>query len=310
MIEERLANLTGESSDQENIRAAIYARTSSLKQRFGHSLDEQVQLCGERAQLLGWNVAFVFRDEAESGKDTERPMFQAMRREVSQERFEVLIVWKLDRLSRSLLHAVQIESELQKNDVALYSVTEQIDTTTSAGRFNFRNLASAAEFERDMIKERSQMGLKARISEGRWPNRDPPLGYELSEDDSLEVKPDDASLVRRICTRYLEIRSMPQVAHELNEQGISTRKKNKWTARAVRDILTNEVYIGKYSAAGIDKQSENYRIISDEMFHQITQTRHRFQTKGASRQPMESERREQSVERVLDQYRSYLSAAT
>ena len=75
-----------------------------------------------------------------------------MTHEAGQGRFDVLIVWKFDRFSRTLLHAVQIEAKFQKNEVALYSVTEQSDTTTSAGRFNFRNLASAAEFKRDMIK--------------------------------------------------------------------------------------------------------------------------------------------------------------
>jgi len=163
-----------EDDDSEPLRAAVYSRTSSNSQAHGYSLDEQVNRAVDRCQSLGWEVSFVYRDEAESGKDTDRPMFQTMLETAKKQAFDVIMFWKLDRFSRSLMHAVQLEEELREHEVYLYSVTEQIDTTSATGRFNFRNLASAAEFERDMIKQRTRIGLNGMAQERKWPNNTPP----------------------------------------------------------------------------------------------------------------------------------------
>ena len=129
-----------EHDDAEQLRAAVYARTSSPNQGYGYSLDEQVTRCLQRCRSLGWDVQFIFRDEAESGKDTDRPMFRTMLSAAEKRVVDVIIFWKLDRFSRSLQHAVKLESELRQHGVSLYSVTEQIDTTSATGRFNFRNM--------------------------------------------------------------------------------------------------------------------------------------------------------------------------
>lgn len=146
-----------QGDDSEPERAAIYARTSSVNQRFGYSLNEQVRQCWERCEMLDWDVTYVFRDGAESGKDTDRPMFQTLLAKAEAARFDVVVFWRLDRLSRSIMHAVQIEKQLRDLDIALHSITEQLDTTTAAGRFNFRNIANAAEFEHDLIKQRTRI---------------------------------------------------------------------------------------------------------------------------------------------------------
>lgn len=248
--------LHGEVAEDEDTRAAIYARTSSINQRFGYSIDEQVRQCIERCQYLQWDVVYVFRDKAESGKDTERPMFQTMMRKAEDGGFDVLVFWKLDRFSRSLLHAVQLEAELRDKGVGLHSVTEQLDTTTSAGRFNFRNIASAAEFERDMNKERSQMGLKALALERRWPNGHPPLGYEKASDGTLVVLDHEAELVNRIFRDYTEVKSMPQLADDLNSENIQTKRNKTWTAKSIGNILKNKLYIGHYSVSDIEEYVE------------------------------------------------------
>lgn len=104
--------------------AAVYARTSSASQQYGYSLDEQVRQCMDRCEMLDWPVEFVFRDEAISGKDTDRPMYQEMLTRAEEGAFDVLVFWKLDRLSRSILHTVQLESDFSDWGVALHSVTE------------------------------------------------------------------------------------------------------------------------------------------------------------------------------------------
>jgi site-specific DNA recombinase len=249
---------------------------------------------------------YVFQDQFRSGKDLDRPEFQELMNRAKLRLYDVAVFWKLDRFSRSLQHAVQIEEELRDSDVALYSLTEQIDTTTAAGRFNFRNLASAAEFEREMIGERSRMGLTALAMEGRWPNRSPPLGYDLAEDGRLAVNDIEAELVRNIFEEYLFEKSMPQVAQGLNRENIPTKRRKRWCARAVGDVLRNKVYIGEYSVAGISKTIPQYRIVDDSVFEQVTAVRTRFQTGRNKRPSMPAQRRGDHITEVIEQYRSFV----
>lgn len=299
--------LLSPAAPQTDTRTAVYARTSSMNQKFGYSIDEQVRQCIERCELMGWETAYLFKDEAESGKDTDRPMFQQMMQAAKGRRFDVVVFWKLDRFSRSLLHAVELEAELREHGVALHSVTEQIDTTTSAGRFNFRNIASAAEFERDMISERTQMGLKALALEKRWPNDRPPVGYRKDADGRLDIHSEEAELVKGVFSQYLDLKSMPQLAHELNDSGQTTKEIRKWTPRAVRDVLTNELYTGLYSVADVTEYVPEYQIISKEQFEQVTKVRHRFKSINDSRRSsMPQNRKTRLVDSVIDEYRSYL----
>jgi site-specific DNA recombinase len=295
------------TSELEDVRAAIYVRTSSTSQRFGHSIDEQVRQCLQRCQHRNWDVVYVFRDEAESGKDGDRPMFQEMMHKARSGCFTVVVFWKLDRFSRSLLHAVQLEAELRDENVALHSVTEQIDTTTSAGRFNFRNIASAAEFERDMIRDRSQMGMKGLALNGQWPNDQPPLGYQRAEDGTLEIDESEADLVREIFERYIEVKSMPQVADKLNQREITTKKGGEWTPRAIGDILGNELYVGTYEAADVSNHYEQYRIVDDELFTRANETRRRFRSDDQSRQkPMPEDQKRTAVDKMESMYSDFL----
>lgn len=292
----------------EQIDVAIYARTSSRNQRFGYSLNEQVRLCIEHCERLGWIVTFIYKDEAESGKDTDRPMFQRLLRAAEQGYFDVIMFWKLDRFSRSLMHAVQLETEFRKHEVGLYSVTEQIDTTSAAGRFNFRNIASAAEFKRDMIQQRTQMGLRALALDHKWPNDQPPLGYAKRTDDTLRLNETEAELVRNIFDLYLQERSMPAVAELLNSRETTTKAGNRWCARAVGDVLRNRIYIGEYEVGDVVETVPEYRIVSDEVFEQVTDVRHRFRGDQTKRDSMPASRKERVVDKILDTYDEYLQS--
>ena len=299
--------LTPRSDDDRAFKAAIYARTSSLNQKFGYSLDEQVRQCWERCKMLGWKVTRIFKDEAESGDDTDRPQFQRMMATARGGHFDVVVFWKLDRFSRSILHAVELERELRKYDIALHSVTEQLDTSTPSGRFNFRNIASAAEFEREHIKERSQMGFKALALQHAWPNRTPPFGYNKMEDSTLEINQEEAEIVHFMFERYCSLKSMPKVASELNNRGYETSGGNEWTARTVNKTLRNSIYCGRYSVAGVDDVVAEYRIVDEALFGDVTDIRHRF--RGGDRgsdPPMEVRRKRRYAEEVLSIYRDFL----
>lgn len=282
-----------------DLDAAIYARTSSNHQRFGYSIDEQVQRCWEQCDSSDWNVQYVFTDEAESGRNTDRPQFQKLLKRAKQGRIDVVVFWKLDRFCRSLSDLVKIEDQLSEFDVGLQSVTEYIDTTSPVGRFNFRNLASAAELESDLTSQRVKMGMHGLAKDHKWPNKYPPFGYRKTEADRLEAIPAEATWVQRIFRIYLEERSMPQVAFLLNEAGLSTKKANEWTRQAVNTVLSNEIYRGEYTLAGYEDQVAEYRIVSDELFSEVERVRYRFQ----SNTEMHPERKQSKAERLLDEYK-------
>ena len=299
-----------ENGEAEQLRAAVYARTSSQNQEYGYSLDAQVRRTVNRCESLGWEVSFVYRDGAESGKDTDRPMFKRMLSAAEKRVFDVIAFWKLDRFSRSLMHAVQLESDLREHDVSLYSVTEQIDTTSPTGRFNFRNIASAAEFERDMIRQRTQMGLNELASERKWPNDSPPLGYELDSEGKLTIVEEEKQLVVEIFDLYIEERSMPEVAMILNDRGIQTQNDGEWTARAVGDILRNRIYIGQYEVADVSEHVSEYQLINSDVFEQVEEIRHRFQRDETSKPSMSDPRKEQAIQRIREMYDEYRSATS
>jgi len=299
--------LTPREDDDQEFEAVIYARTSSLNQKFGYSLDEQVRQCWERCQMLGWKVTRIFKDEAESGDDTDRPQFQQMMALARGGRFDVVVFWKLDRFSRSILHAVELERELRRYDIALHSVTEQLDTSSPSGRFNFRNIASAAEFEREHIKQRSQMGFKALALQHGWPNKSPPLGYNRKGDGTLEIDSSEAEIVENVFETYRTLKSMPKVAAALNERGYQTTEGSAWTARAVNKILRNGLYCGRYSVAGVEDEVPEYRIVSEDLFDEVTTIRHRFQKDDHRPEPsMEERRKREYAEQILSTYRDFL----
>jgi len=149
-----------EKAQKKTSWAVIYARVSSSSQVNGYSLDEQVRICKDACRRMRWKVKYVFKENC-SGASVERPEFQRMLEKAWNGEFDVLVFWKLDRFARSLADVVNVEKELGECGVSLYGVTDNIDTTTPAGRFVFRTLASAAELERELIRERSKMGMRA-----------------------------------------------------------------------------------------------------------------------------------------------------
>lgn len=290
-------------SDERPIIAAIYARVSSNNQVFGYSLDEQIRLARERCELMGWKVRYIFKEDGESGSTLNRPKFQMLMKKAEQRAFDVLVFWKLDRFCRSLLDVVNVEKQLNEYGVSLHSITEQIDTTTSVGRFNFRNIASAAEWERDMIKERSRLGMRALALQHKWPNKIIPLGYDKGEDGHLKVNLAEAKLVQKIFRRYIKINSMPQVAFELNKKGIKTKRGKKWSKIYIKRVLDNELYLGKYEVTDVEAYIKECKIISKKLFKAAKELRFRYREEN---KPMPRNRKEAVVERIFNEYLSFL----
>ena len=292
-----------QTEDEEAIeRAAVYARTSSSSQRFGYSIGEQVDRCVRQCEQMEWTVTYVFTDEAESGRNTDRPKFQEMLDRARVGCFDVVVFWKLDRFCRSLVDLVKTEEQLNEWGVSLQSVTEYIDTTSPVGRFNFRNLASAAELESDLTSQRVRMGMHGLAKEHKWPNAMPPLGYEKTSDGKLRVLEDEASVVRTIFQLYLREKSMPRVAHLLDESGLRTKEGKAWHKQSVRKILVNEIYIGKYRVADFEDYVDEYRILTDELFTEVVETRYRYRHQKGR---MEKSRKKEKAKRILSEYREW-----
>lgn len=291
-----------EQEAEEGLQAAIYARTSSNSQRFGYSIDEQIRRCWDACENANWEVLFVFSDEAESGRNTERPKFQSMLDRAREGLFDVVVFWKLDRFCRSLVDLVKTEEELDELNVGLHSVTEFLDTTNPVGRFNFRNLASAAELESDLTSQRVKLGMYGLARERKWPNKQPPLGYQRSDDGRLCIDPTEAKLVKEIFELYVQERSMPQVAFRLNEQGESTKRSEDWCRQSIGKVLRNKLYIGHYQIADFEEVVEEYRILPDELFEEVSSVRHRFKH---SQMEMDESRKSSKTERIVESYKAH-----
>lgn len=301
-IPKREGPITQSGSEAESeLDAGIYARTSSTSQKSKYSIDEQINRCWEQCEAAGWSVEYVFFDKAESGRDIDRPQFQKMLEQAEAGRIDVVVFWKLDRFCRSLADLVRIEDKLRSWDVALQSVTEYIDTTSPVGRFNFRNLASAAELESDLTSQRVQIGMYGLAKDHKWPNDHPPLGYKKTSAGRLEVNGEEAGLVRWIFRIYLEERSMPQVAYLLNEKDLTTKKGERWCRQSVRTVLSNELYVGDYELADFNEYVKEYQIVSDNLFEAVVETRYRFQ--NASNE-MDPQRKKSKSEEILGHFKT------
>jgi site-specific DNA recombinase len=292
-------------SQTKVVRAAIYARISSPNQKNNYSIKEQITQCLNFIRHRQWMIKYIFFDE-ESGSTINRPKFQLMLEKAKQGCFDVIVFWKLDRFCRSLVDLVNIERLLRSYGVALSSVTEYVDTTTSVGRFNFRSIGSVAELERELIGERARLGLHALAKEGKWPNSHPPLGFCKKNNGKLALNQEE-NLVIKIFKMYLENPILPQVAFDLNKQGIRTKEGKRWNATGVRNILTNEIYSGKYQVAGVNHHIEEYRIISNDLFHQVRQTLRRYENRGSKRLPMPESRRNMEIDNVFNQFLTNLN---
>ena len=178
------------------------------------------------------------------------------------------------------------------------------------GRFNFRNLASVAELEREIIGERARLGMYALAREHRWPNKHPPTGYRAGEEGRLQVDPSGAKVVTFIFQQYLISKSMPHVAFVLGMNHVKPPRGGKsWTAASVRTVLMNRLYVGEYSVAGTSDHLEELRIVSVEEFALVRGHLGRDIARGSERPQMPPIRKASTLDRVWGRYEAFLKSA-
>lgn len=219
------------------MKAIIYTRVSTAGQAAdGVSLDAQQARAMAWATANGYEVAGLFSDAGISGKRTSnRPGLHAALAAACAERGSVLVVYALSRLARSTKDAISIADRLEKAGADLVSLTERIDTTSAAGKMVFRMLAVLAEFERDLVSERTKTALAHKASRGERVG-EVPYGYAVAE-DGITLVVDAAET--EICETLRELKasglSWREIAVELNARGVATKKGKAWTWQTARN---------------------------------------------------------------------------
>ncbi|MED4130741.1 recombinase family protein [Shouchella miscanthi] len=243
------------SNQQENDlsikKVAIYARVSTSEQaEEGYSIDEQLSVLRQWCESQSYTVYDEFTDRGISGKSMNRPALLRMLKEANH--FDMVIVWKMNRLARNILDILQMVKLLEDNQVDFRSFKENLETETPAGKLQFHMLAAISEFERDNIAENVKMGMSARAKEGAW-NGGRVLGYDSRSEfiptkkrkqTKLVVNEEEARTVRKIFHLYLDGHGYKSIANQLNKEGFKTKTGNSFSFNSVKTILENPIYVG------------------------------------------------------------------
>ena len=264
-------------------RAAIYTRkstTAGLDSNFT-SLQNQRERAEAFVASQGWTLdATPFDDGGFSGGNTDRPAFQQLLQRVESREFDVIVVYRLDRISRSLADFVNIHNFLERHGVALVSVTESINTTTAHGRMMVNVLLSFAQYERELAAERTKHTVQGARRRGRWTGGRPPLGLD-AVDGRLVVNRDEAKIVKAIFELYVESPSLVAVVQELNRrawrQKSWTAKNGRecgggaWNKSSLRTLLTNVLFIGRQKLGDETFKGEHKGIVPKKLFDRVQQ---------------------------------------
>ena len=220
----------------KSLRCAVYTRKSTeegLEQDF-NSLDAQREACAAyiaSQASLGWRLlAKSYDDGGISGGTMDRPALQNLLDDIQAGRVDVVVVYKIDRLTRSLMDFARIVEVFDRHEVSFVSVTQQFNTTTSMGRLTLNVLLSFAQFEREVTAERIRDKFAASRKRGMWMGGPVPIGYRV-ENRKLVIEPREAELVRRIFNLYLECGSVPALKDRLDDLGIQTPRRRSRSGR-------------------------------------------------------------------------------
>lgn len=248
-------------------QVAIYVRVSTLDQaEEGYSIDEQIDKLKKYCEVKDWAVSKVFKDAGFTGSNTERPGMTQLIKEIKQSKFDIVLVYKLDRLSRSQKDTLYlIEDVFAKYNTDFISLNENFDTSTPFGKAMIGILSVFAQLEREQIKERMQMGKVGRAKSGKamsWAIV--PFGYTYENNEYI-INELQASIVRRIFNDYKNGISITKLKDHLNEEGF-VGKDIEWSYRTIRQTLDNPVFAGYNSYKGEVYKGNHEPIISKELY--------------------------------------------
>ena len=265
-------------------RCAIYTRKSTehnLDLAF-NSLDAQREACEAYIKSQaheGWTlIRDHFDDGGLSGASLDRPALQDLLNRVRARQVDIIVDYKVDRLTRSLADFAKLVEEFDEHDVSFVSVTQSFNTTSSMGRLTLNVLLSFAQFEREVIGERVRDKIAASKRKGIWVGGPVPLGYR-SRDKKLEVVPNEAELVRQIFADYLELGSVGALAAKLNTEGPKPKPRQLangksvqaecWRVGPLSHLLKNRFYVGEVAYRGEVHRGEHEPILDRDLFEDV-----------------------------------------
>ena len=247
-----------------------YVRVSTAEQfEHGHSISEQSARIKSYCDAMNWNLVKVFTDGGYSGGNTDRPALKEMIRKIEKQQIDKVIVYKLDRLSRSQKDTLNlIEEVFLKNDTDFVSISENFDTSTAFGRAMIGILAVFAQLEREQIKERMKMGKVARAKQGNFMGTwQVPIGYDYV-DGELVTNEFEKIQIQNIFKWYAQGVSPVKIADRLNESGM-TQKNGRWLPYTIRHILDRKTYLGYIFYSGEWYKGTHEAFIDQELFDKV-----------------------------------------
>jgi site-specific DNA recombinase len=270
----------------KSVRCSIYTRVSTehgLDQEF-NSLDAQYDAASAyiKSQAhAGWTlIRSRYDDGGYSGGSTNRPDLQRLLDDIRSRKIDIIVVYKVDRLTRSLADFAKLVELFDAHGVSFVSVTQQFNTTTSMGRLTLNVLLSFAQFEREVTSERIRDKIAASKRKGLWVGGNLPLGYEI-KDGKIAIVEEEAELVRSIFRRYLELGSVNELLRDLKERNIRTRTQQLSTGAtrggipfgrgALYYLLSNHFYIGEVNYKNEILPGEQPQIMDRVLFDAVRQ---------------------------------------
>ncbi len=272
------------SSTPKTLRCAIYTRKSTehgLELEF-NSLDAQREACEayiKSQASLGWKVITQpYDDPAFSGGNLERPALQRLLKDIDAGKVDVVVVYKIDRLTRSLADFAKLVEAFDARSISFVAVTQQFNTTTSMGRLTLNVLLSFAQFERELSSERVRDKVAASRRKGKWTGGTVPLGYD-AKDKKLVINPTEAETVRTIFRRYIELKSFGRLVADLDKRSIITKRRNTkvkkfnggipFTYGPLAHFLKNRIYTGETGHGGKWYPGEHKAIVDRKTFDKV-----------------------------------------
>ncbi len=271
-------------SPKKQLRCAVYTRKSTdhnLELEF-NSLDAQREACEAYIKSQaheGWRlISDKYDDGGHSGASLERPALQELLNDVRAGKIDVIVVYKIDRLTRSLTDFAKLVEVFDQQSVSFVSITQSFNTTTSMGRLTLNVLLSFAQFEREVIGERVRDKIAASKKKGMWVGGPVPLGYRAAN-KKLSIVPEEAKTVRMIFQRFLALKSIGALLTELDQKGLRTRKQKLSSGRVrggcrygkgtLHHLLKNRFYIGEVAYRGSNNKGEHDPIIERSVFETV-----------------------------------------
>ncbi len=239
--------------EQKKVIAGLYPRVSTEDQsRFGHSLDEQEDRLKKLCEFKDYEIYKVYREEGVSAKDTNRPKFKEMIQDMKDGKINKIVVYKLDRLTRSIQDLENICKMLEEYNCDLESVAEEINTGNANGKFFIRMLTILAQLEIERTSERTKFGLIGAAKKGHISGQ-PALGYtKKDKSKKLVIDELESDVVKRIFSIYLEGSSVCHICDIFNEENVLNKH---WATTTVDKILSNKIYIGSIEHGKRDKKN-------------------------------------------------------